>query len=521
MQAGSVARMRRTLLFVGLMVGLTSVASAQPGGGRPPPPPQQQQWDERGWQLLGEKTVDGRIDRDRIEVGRYEGRFNKLTVRVKDSDLEMIEFKIVFGDNTEYNPKVSQFFRENTRTKVIELPPAEQIIRYIDFKYRNLPGGGRATIQVYGFKIGDTAGKPQPRPPVVNWDSKGWTLLGSRDVDGRVDRDRIEVGRYEGKFTKLTIVVRDSDLELIDFGVKFARGPEWKPNVAHYFRENQRTRVIDFPGDERVIKHIDFTYRNLPGGGRAKVEVWAQKGGDAPRPPVTVNWDSRGWTMLGARDVDGRVDRDRIEVGRYEGRFSKLTIVVRDSDLELIDLGVKFARGPEWKPKVAHYFRENQRTHVIDFPGDERVIKHIDFTYRNLPGGGRAKVEVWAWKTDGTSAQTNKPTWDDRGWTMLGEQKVGGGRRGDRDRIQVGRDEGKFRQITIVVLDSDIELYDVKVKFGRGPVFDPQIKSAVFREGTRTRVIDLPGDRRVIKNIEFAYRNLPGGGNARVQVWGK
>jgi hypothetical protein len=376
---------------------------AQPGGGKPMPPRQAFQWDSRGWQLLGEKSVDGHVDKDRIEVGRYEGHFNKLTVLVKDSDLEMIEFKIVFGDNTEYNPKVSQYFRENTRTKVIELPPAEHVIRFIDFKYRNLPGGGKATVQVFGFKTGDNTG----------------------------------------------------------------------------------------PG---------------PGPG--------------PRPPATVNWDSKGWTMLGTRDVDGRVDHDRIEVGRYEGKFSKMTIVVRDSDLEMIDFAVKFARGPQWRPQLAHFFRENQRTHVLDFPGDERTIKYIEFKYRNLPGGGKAKVEVWGWKTEGGVTQ-NQPAWDQNGWTMLGEQKVGGGRRGDHDRITVGRDEGKFRQLTIVVLDSDIEIDDFKVKFGRGPVFDPNIKNAVFREGTRTKVIDLPGDKRVIKTIDFAYRNLPGGGPARVQVWGK
>ena len=502
------------------MVGLAGVAMAQPGG-RPAPPPQTQ-WDSRGWTLLGEKSVNGRVDRDRIEVGRYEGRFTKLTVLVKDSDLEMLEFKIVFGDNTEYNPKVTQYFRENTRTKVIELPPAEQIIRYIDVKYRNLPGGGRATIQVYGFKVGDGGGTGPGRPPVtVNWDSRGWTMLGSRDVDGRVDRDRIEVGRYEGRFSKLTIVVRDSDLEMMELKIVFGDRTEYNPKVSQYFRENTRTRVIDLPPAEQIIRYIDFKYRNLPGGGRARVEVWGQAVGGETRPPVSVNWDSKGWTMLGSRDVDGRVDRDRIEVGRYEGKFSKLTIVVRDSDLELIDFGVKFARGPEWKPNVAHYFRENQRTRVIDFPGDERVIKYIEFKYRNLPGGGKARIEVWAWRTDSATAPGPQPVWDQNGWIMLGEQKVGGGRRGDRDRIMVGRDEGKFRQLTIVVLDSDIELYDVKVRFGRGPIFDPQIKGVVFREGTRTRVIDLPGDRRVIKAIEFAYRNLPGGGRARVQVWGK
>ena len=40
--------------------------------------------------------------------------------------------------------------------------------------------------------------------------------------------------------------------------------------------DEDRPRVIDFPGDERVIKFIDFKYRNLPSGGRAKVQVWAK-----------------------------------------------------------------------------------------------------------------------------------------------------------------------------------------------------------------------------------------------------
>ena len=108
------------------------------------------------------------------------------------------------------------------------------------------------------------------------WDSKGWVKLGEREVNGRVDHDRIEVGRHEGRFSKLTLVVLDSDLELLEFEIKFAKGPPFSPKVTHFFKEGQRTRVIDFPGDERVLKFIDFKYRNLPGGGRAKVQVWAK-----------------------------------------------------------------------------------------------------------------------------------------------------------------------------------------------------------------------------------------------------
>jgi hypothetical protein len=101
-------------------------------------------------------------------------------------------------------------------------------------------------------------------------------MLGEQIVTGRVDRDRIQVGRDEGKFRQLMIVVLDSDLELLEFDVKFGRGPEWRPNVRQVFHENTRTRAIDLPGDRRVIKHIDFKYRNLPGGGRARVQVWGK-----------------------------------------------------------------------------------------------------------------------------------------------------------------------------------------------------------------------------------------------------
>jgi hypothetical protein len=230
------------------------------------------------------------------------------------------------------------------------------------------------------------------------WDSKGWVKLGEREVNGRVDRDRIDVGRYDGKFTKLTLYVEKSDIELLDLEITFANKERFHPEVRHYFKEGARTRVIDLPGDERVIKSIELKYKNLPGGGRARVEVWGWKaeGGGGQHDKPAFSWDSNGWGLLGPREVNGRVDHDRIEVGRHEGKFAKLTVVVLDSDLEMLDLEIKFAKGPPWHPEVKHFFKEDQRTRVIDFPGDERAIKYVDFKYRNLPGGGRAKVQVWA-----------------------------------------------------------------------------------------------------------------------------
>ncbi|MBA3502988.1 MAG: hypothetical protein M4D80_27820 [Myxococcota bacterium] len=231
----------------------------------------------------------------------------------------------------------------------------------------------------------------------VTWESKGWVKLGERDVNGNVDKDVITVGAYEGKFAKLTLVVDKSDLELLDFEIVFGNGQKHNPNVKQVFKEGARTRVLDLPGDERVIKMINLKYKNFAGGGKAHVEVWGWKaeGIGAGRPSAAL-WDSKGWTKLGERSVNGRIDKDRITVARKKGTFKQMTIVVLDSDLDLLDFEVKFGRGAPWNPAVKHTFKEGQRTRVLDFPGDVRVIKHIDLKYANIAGGGKAKVQVWA-----------------------------------------------------------------------------------------------------------------------------
>jgi hypothetical protein len=108
------------------------------------------------------------------------------------------------------------------------------------------------------------------------------------------------------------------------------------------------------------------------------------------------DWDSTGWVKLGERLVAGRYDHDTIPVGAYKGRFEKLTMVVTDSDLELIDLEIRFTSGRSYHPTTRHFFKEASRSRVFDLPGGERVIKAIELRYKNLPGGGRAKVQLWA-----------------------------------------------------------------------------------------------------------------------------
>ena len=82
------------------------------------------------------------------------------------------------------------------------------------------------------------------------------------------------------------------------------------------------------------------------------------------------------------------------------------------------------------------------------------------------------------------------------------------------------RGEGRFRAIRIEAMQADLEMYDIKIIFGNGEVFAPSVRHR-FREGSWSRVIDLPGGHRHIRRIEFVYRaSQPGPGQARIAVWG-
>ena len=103
-----------------------------------------------------------------------------------------------------------------------------------------------------------------------------WSKLGERWVDGTRDRDVIPVGERYGAYRRIMIVVEHSALEMNGVVVHFDDGTAFAPSTRHVFAANTRSHVIDLPGARRNIRSVEFRYGNLPGGGRAQAELWAQ-----------------------------------------------------------------------------------------------------------------------------------------------------------------------------------------------------------------------------------------------------
>lgn len=104
-----------------------------------------------------------------------------------------------------------------------------------------------------------------------------WELLGVRKVDFKLDRDVIHVGAHEGAFTKVKIEVRGGSLNMHKMVIEFKNGDKKDVELKHNFAKGSGSRIIDLPGNKRLIKDITFHYdtKNMANQ-KAKVFVFGR-----------------------------------------------------------------------------------------------------------------------------------------------------------------------------------------------------------------------------------------------------
>ena len=102
------------------------------------------------------------------------------------------------------------------------------------------------------------------------------------------------------------------------------------------------------------------------------------------------------WELLGRQEADFQNDHDRIDVGRKEGSFRQIQIRVDRGPVDIHNMILTFDNGETYKANIRHRFNEGSKSHVIDLPGNRRLIKKIDFNYRSTDRReGKATVAVY------------------------------------------------------------------------------------------------------------------------------
>ncbi len=87
-----------------------------------------------------------------------------------------------------------------------------------------------------------------------------WERLGSRVVDFKLDKDIIAIGAHEGAYTKLKIQVSGGSVNMRKMVVHYGNGEDQNVELKYNFTKGSGSRVIDLPGNKRIIKSVTFFY---------------------------------------------------------------------------------------------------------------------------------------------------------------------------------------------------------------------------------------------------------------------
>lgn len=107
------------------------------------------------WEMLGERQVSLRAERDVIPVGAREGAFQAVMIDVLGRQaIEILSFALVFGDGERREFAVREVIAPRGRTRVIDLPGGVRLIRRVELTYRCAGGArrGRGHVRVFGMR---------------------------------------------------------------------------------------------------------------------------------------------------------------------------------------------------------------------------------------------------------------------------------------------------------------------------------------------------------------------------------
>jgi len=105
----------------------------------------------------------------------------------------------------------------------------------------------------------------------------GWEKLGMKTVDLRADHDVINVTFHEGFYTRVKFVIRKAPIFLKNINIVFGNGSNKNITFSKHFKAGSTTRIIDLPGNKRIIKKIKLNYKSVPNGnGKAVIIAWGK-----------------------------------------------------------------------------------------------------------------------------------------------------------------------------------------------------------------------------------------------------
>lgn len=108
---------------------------------------------QRGrWTYLGDSHVDGSVDHDSIKVGRSDGSFRAIRLRVSGGAINFERVIVRFGNGTREEIPIRARIPDGGQTRAIDLPGERRMIQSVDLWYSKDHWSRRPKVTLYGIR---------------------------------------------------------------------------------------------------------------------------------------------------------------------------------------------------------------------------------------------------------------------------------------------------------------------------------------------------------------------------------
>lgn len=129
---------------------------------------------------------------------------------------------------------------------------------------------------------------------------------------------------------------------------------------------------------------------------------------------VAVAAPAMAWDVIGVTRVDGRTDRDVIDVDHY-GRFHRLAICADRAPVRLDGIEITFRNGRQQRVDLGTVLEPGSCTRAIDLRGRSRRIDSIELAFGRLGHHRRDRDHDHWYDRDAHAWPSNWNNWyDDR-----------------------------------------------------------------------------------------------------------
>lgn len=107
---------------------------------------------EGRWDHLGDAHVDGAQDHDNIHVGKHDGRFRAIQLRVSGGAVYFERVVVHFGDGTQEELVIRDKIPSGGATRAIDLPGERRVIESVELWYGKDRWEHRPKVSLYGIR---------------------------------------------------------------------------------------------------------------------------------------------------------------------------------------------------------------------------------------------------------------------------------------------------------------------------------------------------------------------------------